>query len=114
MRDVTPEATPGTIGRDPDVAEARIRRRHGPRVDRLGLPEARAGRDVRSLSATVRLWSGDDLAEFLSVPVKTLRQWRYLGIGPKAFKVGRHVRYDPEEVARWLIEECADAEDRSA
>ena len=47
-----------------------------------------------------------ELAAFLSMPVKTLRQWRYLGVGPKAFRMGRHVRYEPTEVRRWLDQEC--------
>jgi len=53
-----------------------------------------------------RLWSTVELAEFLGVPVMTLWQWRHARTGPKAFKVGRHLRYDPDEVRRWLVEEC--------
>jgi hypothetical protein len=47
-----------------------------------------------------------ELAAFLSLPVQTLRQWRYLGVGPKAFRVGRHLRYEPSEVRRWLDQDC--------
>jgi hypothetical protein len=47
-----------------------------------------------------------ELAAFLSVPVKTLRDWRYQGVGPEGLRVGRHVRYEPSEVRRWLIEDC--------
>jgi len=47
-----------------------------------------------------------ELAAFVSLPVQTLRQWRYLGVGPKAFRVGRHLRYEPAEVRRWLDEDC--------
>jgi hypothetical protein len=47
-----------------------------------------------------------ELAAFLSLPVKTLRQWRYLGTGPAALRVGRHLRYQPAEVRRWLDEDC--------
>ena len=54
-----------------------------------------------------------ELAAFLSIPVATVRQWRYMGVGPKAFKVGRHLRYDPDEVMRWLVEECR-TQERSA
>jgi predicted DNA-binding transcriptional regulator AlpA len=43
-----------------------------------------------------------DLAEMLGVPVATLYQWRYLGQGPPAFKAGRHLRYDPVAVRRWI------------
>lgn len=60
-----------------------------------------------------RLWSPVEAAEFLGVPVATLYRWRYLGCGPDGFKVGRHVRYDPEAVRRWLVDECA-RDERSA
>ena len=52
-----------------------------------------------------RLWSARDVAEFLGVPIGTLYQWRHLGTGPKAYRVGRHLRYDPGEVRRWLEED---------
>jgi predicted DNA-binding transcriptional regulator AlpA len=52
-----------------------------------------------------RLWSARDVAEFLGVPIATLYQWRHLGTGPKAYRVGRHLRYDPGEVRRWLEED---------
>ena len=45
---------------------------------------------------------------FLGVPIATLHQWRYLGRGPAAFRVGKHLRYDPDAVRRWLVDECAD------
>jgi hypothetical protein len=47
-----------------------------------------------------------ELAAFLSVPVKTLRQWRYLGVGRAALRIGRHLRYRPTEIRRWLDEDC--------
>jgi predicted DNA-binding transcriptional regulator AlpA len=47
-----------------------------------------------------------ELAEFLSLPAKTLRDWRYTGVGPRALRIGRHVRYEPAEVRRWLVEDC--------
>jgi hypothetical protein len=54
-----------------------------------------------------RLWSVDDVSRFLGVPISTLHQWRYLGRGPGAFRVGKHLRYDPEVVRRWLVDDCA-------
>jgi predicted DNA-binding transcriptional regulator AlpA len=47
-----------------------------------------------------------ELAAFLSLPVKTLRDWRYTGVGPRALRVGRHLRYEPSEVRRWLTQDC--------
>ncbi len=43
-----------------------------------------------------------ELADYLGIPVKTLRQWRYLGTGPDGLRVGRHVRYKPTAVRAWL------------
>ncbi len=43
-----------------------------------------------------------ELAAFLGVPVKTLYQWRYVGEGPPAIRVGKHLRYRWEEVEAWL------------
>ena len=54
-----------------------------------------------------RLWTAVDVSKFLGVPVTTLHQWRYLGQGPEAFRVGRHLRYDPARVKAWLVESCA-------
>ena len=48
------------------------------------------------------LWSIDDVSAFLRVPVGTLYQWRYRKTGPKAYKVGRHLRYYPADVRTWL------------
>ena len=53
-----------------------------------------------------RLWSIGEVADFLGIPVATLHQWRYLGSGPEAFRVGKHLRYDPDIVRRWLVESC--------
>lgn len=52
-----------------------------------------------------RLWAPEDVARFLGVPVSTLYRWRYLGTGPKAARVGRHLRYLPADVMTWLREQ---------
>jgi predicted DNA-binding transcriptional regulator AlpA len=57
---------------------------------------------ARTNRTTAELWSIEDVSEFLRVPVGTLYQWRYRRIGPRAFKVGRHLRYDPADVRSWL------------
>lgn len=41
------------------------------------------------------------VSDYLGVPVNTLTQWRYRGIGPRYVKVGRHVRYDWRDLERW-------------
>ena len=54
-----------------------------------------------------RLWTFNDVSEFLGVPIGTLYQWRVRGEGPPAYKIGRHVRFDPDRVRAWLAESAA-------
>jgi excisionase family DNA binding protein len=45
-----------------------------------------------------------EVAAELRVPAETLRKWRAQGTGPRAAKVGKHLRYRRSEVDRWLAE----------
>ncbi|MFE9659086.1 helix-turn-helix domain-containing protein [Streptomyces sp. NPDC005955] len=54
-----------------------------------------------------RLATPADIAAYLGVPVKTLYQWKYRGMGPKVHKVGRHLRYRWAEVDEWLAAQSA-------
>jgi predicted DNA-binding transcriptional regulator AlpA len=36
------------------------------------------------------------------MPVETVYQWRRKRTGPRGFRVGRHLRFDPEDVRRWV------------
>ena len=49
-----------------------------------------------------QLWGIKDVAEFLRVPVQTLYQWRSRNYGPRGIRVGRHVRYRPQDVRAWV------------
>ena len=51
------------------------------------------------------LWSIEDVARYLRIPVGTLYQWRHRRKGPRASKVGRHLRYDPAEVRAWFADQ---------
>lgn len=55
-----------------------------------------------------RLLRVDEVAEFLGVPVKTLYQWRYKGVGPTGVRVGRHLRYRAGDVAAWIDRRAAE------
>ena len=57
-----------------------------------------------------KLLSVHEVAELLGVPVSTVYRWRYEGTGPIGLKVGRHVRYDPAELRRWLASHRDDRE----
>lgn len=50
----------------------------------------------------VRMWTIQDLSEFLGVPVKTLYEWRTKRYGPGGIRVGRCIRYRQEDVLAWL------------
>ena len=43
-----------------------------------------------------------DAAQIIGVVPGTLRYWRYMDIGPKSFRVGRHVKYRREDIGAWL------------
>jgi excisionase family DNA binding protein len=48
------------------------------------------------------LWSVDDLAAFLGVPVATIYDWRVDGRGPVGIRVGRHIRFARQDVSAWV------------
>ncbi|MCE0534387.1 helix-turn-helix domain-containing protein [Kineosporia rhizophila] len=49
-----------------------------------------------------KLWTTSDVAEYLGVPVATLYQWRTRGYGPEGRRIGKHLRYKPEDVVTWF------------
>ncbi|GAA3228477.1 hypothetical protein GCM10017691_19660 [Pseudonocardia petroleophila] len=51
------------------------------------------------------LWGIPEVAHYLQIPVATLYQWRHHRYGPPGRRVGRYVRYDPDEVRRWFTEQ---------
>lgn len=53
-----------------------------------------------------RLMTVKDLADKLVVPVATIYQWRCRGSGPQGIRVGRHLRYRPEDVEAWLDDQA--------
>ena len=53
------------------------------------------------------LWTVRDVSSYLGVPIATLYVWRHRGTGPRAYRVGRYLRYDRSEVRRWLDELAA-------
>jgi excisionase family DNA binding protein len=48
------------------------------------------------------LWTIEEVAAFLRVPVQTLYRWRKIKYGPKAARVGRKLRYDSDDVRAWF------------
>lgn len=58
---------------------------------------------------TARLWGVQDVATYLGIPVMTIYHWRRTGYGPKGTRVGRYVRYRPEDVRAWFDRQCREA-----
>ncbi|MBO3102227.1 helix-turn-helix transcriptional regulator [Cellulomonas fengjieae] len=49
-----------------------------------------------------RLWTPDELADYLGVSMHCIYAWSSRGGGPKVVRVGGRLRYRPEEVEEWL------------
>ena len=51
-------------------------------------------------------------AEVLGLSVKTLRRWRWLGKGPRFYKIGAAVRYADQDIASFLeaAQRCSTSE----
>lgn len=49
-----------------------------------------------------KLWSIKEVAAYLGIPVNTLYQWRSKGYGPAGRRMGKYVRYRPEDVEAWI------------
>ena len=45
-----------------------------------------------------------EAADYLRIPIETMRRWRALGTGPRYARVGRHVRYRKAALDAWLQE----------
>ncbi len=60
-----------------------------------------------SPATTERRWSIEDVAIYLDVPIETLYAWRKKGYGPRAARIGKHLRYDPNIVRAWFAEQLS-------
>jgi excisionase family DNA binding protein len=49
-----------------------------------------------------RLWSVQDVSEYLGVPVATVYAWRSAGTGPPGRRMGKRLRYRPQDVRDWV------------
>jgi excisionase family DNA binding protein len=58
-----------------------------------------------TLSGLEPLLTIEALAEYLDVPVTTIRDWRTDGKGPCAIRVGGRVRFAVSDILQWLAEQ---------
>lgn len=53
---------------------------------------------------TEDMWDIERTSRFLGgIPIGTLYQWRSRRYGPRSFKVGNSVMYDPYDLRAWLL-----------
>lgn len=57
------------------------------------------------MTTTERLWTIEDVAEYLGISINTLYYWRTKGKGPTARRLGKYVRYRPEDVRSWVSDQ---------
>ncbi len=55
-----------------------------------------------------KLLTPQEVADHLGVPLRTIYNWRTAQVGPRAIRVGKHLRYRPAEVERWLDSQTGD------
>lgn len=63
--------------------------------------------DPVQLSTCDRLWTIDDVSDFLGVPVQTLYRWRHRSEGPPCMRLGKHLRFDPADVRAWAAKQVS-------
>lgn len=68
------------------------------------------GAEIDDRSALGVLMDAAEVSAYLGVPTGTLANWRYQGRGPAFIRIGRHVRYRPEDVRAWLASRTAGGE----
>ncbi len=83
-----------TFGRQPDSVDNGSADR--PHDDRPMPSEQQGGHPADTL------WGVQEVAAFLKVPIATVYRWRHLRAGPPGRRVGRHIRYDPDDVRTWF------------
>jgi len=55
-----------------------------------------------------RLLDIDQLATYIGVPRQTIYRWRMEGKGPRASKLGRHLRYRRADIDEWIQDQQDD------
>ncbi|MBP2474021.1 putative DNA-binding transcriptional regulator AlpA [Crossiella equi] len=49
-----------------------------------------------------KLWDIKELADFLGIPVNTIYQWRSKNYGPPGRRIGKYLKFRPEDVYAWV------------
>lgn len=54
------------------------------------------------MTANEKLMTVDEVAALLGVPKATLYGWRHANLGPVGIRMGRHLRYHPQDVQKFI------------
>lgn len=74
----------------------------------LTIPEQTDPRAALRGGLPDRYLTPEDIREMFGLPsVETVYAWRKKRIGPPGFRVGKHLRYDPAAVRRWVADQMA-------
>ncbi|MDQ0278761.1 excisionase family DNA binding protein [Arthrobacter silviterrae] len=57
---------------------------------------------LRSEATTTEWMSPTEICKELDIPLQTFYQWRAKGIGPHAYRIGRHLRISRADFEDWL------------
>ncbi|MFE6152372.1 helix-turn-helix transcriptional regulator [Streptomyces sp. NPDC057889] len=78
-------------------------------------PEPRDPGETLRAGLPDRYLTPEDLVVMFSLPsVETVYAWRRKRIGPPAFRVGKHLRFDPIAVRTWIADQAALEADNAA
>lgn len=53
-------------------------------------------------TVTPGYWTVRDLSNYLQIPASTIYWWLSREDGPPAIRVGKHVRFEPDAVKKWI------------
>lgn len=59
-------------------------------------------------AAVDRLLTAQEVADYLVIPVATLYRWRTFREGPRAARIGKHLRYRLSDVVSWVDSQVED------
>ena len=63
---------------------------------------ATKGGTMTAIAEIEPLWSVQDVSTYLGIPVHTIYAWRGAGTGPPGRRIGKRLRYRPEDVRAWV------------
>jgi len=86
-------------GRDVPTEQGGLARPRRP----LDVAAQRPARRTGAPTDLLELWGIDDVANYLGVPKQTIYSWRQTGYGPKAIRVGKHLRWRAAVVIEWTL-----------